>query len=137
MYVRSRKIESKDEEPKIFAGCLSVYFGAECMDTEWARGQRFYEQHTPQITVAKHISHSCLILQNKPMRVLTERRVLHQQHASRQNKRWLETDKVKILHDNDMYSFLLKHVCSNLDKRTEWTVNSVLYTLRVWLWCIL
>ena len=55
------------------------------------------------------------------MRVLTaERRALYQQRTNREKIRfWLKTDKVEILHDNDMYSFLRKqHMHSNLDKRT-------------------
>jgi hypothetical protein len=53
------------------------------------------------------------------MRVLTaERRALYQQRTKREKIRfWLKTDKVEILHDNDMYySFLRKqHMRSNSD----------------------
>jgi hypothetical protein len=80
----------------------------------------FYEQHSPpQITAAKHINRSCLILQNKPMRVFGQRDGHSATYFKTEDTLVEDAHKVKILHDNDMYRFLHKHVQSDSDKRTE------------------
>ena len=113
-----KKIKNGSED-KDHISVLSVYFGVECMDTRWARGQCFMNSTARRRSQRQNTSTAAVWYYKTNPCVCFDRDGHSATYFKTEDTLVEDADKVKILHDNDMYRFLHKHVQSDSDKRTE------------------